>query len=150
MRVLLTAFEPYDTWEQNSSWEALVTFLHHRGLPEGVTTRRYPVDLLQLQARLEKDLAVGFDAIVHMARAKPSHADLFLNTISKEALRFIETVERPTFPRTFETPHPYPPDNCEQGEVIIPGALILKVCFDERSATLGSEDCLQIYDGACM
>ena len=66
---MLTAFEPYDTWEQNSSWEALVTFLHHRGLPEGVTTRRYPVDLLQLQARLEKDLAVGFDAIVHMGQA---------------------------------------------------------------------------------
>ena len=56
LRVLLTAFEPYDTWEQNSSWEALVTFLHHRGIPQGVTTRRYPVDLIQLQSRLREGL----------------------------------------------------------------------------------------------
>ena len=69
LRVLLTAFEHYDTWDQNSSWEALVTFLHHRGLPKGVTTRRYPVDLTQLQSRLEKDLALGFDAVLHFGQA---------------------------------------------------------------------------------
>lgn len=69
MRVLLTAFEPYDTWEQNSSWEALVAFLHHHGLPIGVTTRRYPVDLIQLQSRLEKDLTLGFDAVLHLGQA---------------------------------------------------------------------------------
>lgn len=69
LRVLLTAFEPYDNWEQNSSWEALVTFLHHRGIPKGVTTRRYPVDLAQLQLRLEKDLASGFDAVLHLGQA---------------------------------------------------------------------------------
>lgn len=69
MRVLLTAFEPYDTWEQNSSWEALVAFLHHSGLPTGVTTRRYPVDLNQLQSRLEKDLTLGFDAVLHLGQA---------------------------------------------------------------------------------
>ena len=69
MRVLLTAFEPYDTWEQNSSWEALVAFLHHCGLPMGVTTRRYPVDLIQLQSRLEKDLTLGFDAVLHLGQA---------------------------------------------------------------------------------
>jgi len=69
LRVLLTAFEPYDTWEQNSSWEALVTFLHKSGLPSGVTTRRYPVDLGQLQSRLEKDLALGFDAVLHLGQA---------------------------------------------------------------------------------
>ena len=69
LRVLLTAFEPYDTWEQNSSWEALVAFLHYRGLPNGVTTRRYPVDLTQLQSRLEKDLVIGFDAVLHLGQA---------------------------------------------------------------------------------
>ena len=69
MRVLLTAFEPYDSWDLNSSWEALVTFLHHRGLPPGVITRRYPVDLTQLQTRLEKDLASGFDAVLHLGQA---------------------------------------------------------------------------------
>lgn len=69
MRVLLTAFEPYDIWEQNSSWEALVTYLHNRGNVPGVTTRRYPVDLLKLQSRLEKDLELGFDAILHLGQA---------------------------------------------------------------------------------
>ena len=69
MRVLLTAFEPYDSWDLNSSWEALVTFLHHRGLPSGVITRRYPVDLVELQRRLEKDLATGFDAVLHLGQA---------------------------------------------------------------------------------
>ena len=69
MRVLLTAFEPYDIWEQNSSWEALVTFLHQRGIPSGVTTRRYPVDLDLLQTRLEKDLRLGFDAVLHLGQA---------------------------------------------------------------------------------
>jgi pyroglutamyl-peptidase len=67
--VLLTAFEPYDTWEQNSSWEALVTYLHHRGSVEGVVTRRYPVDLVQMQSRLDKDLSLGFDAILHLGQA---------------------------------------------------------------------------------
>jgi len=69
LRVLLTAFEPYDTWEQNSSWEALVTYLHDRGITPGVTTRRYPVDLPKLQTRLEKDLELGFDAILHLGQA---------------------------------------------------------------------------------
>ena len=69
LRVLLTAFEPYDIWEQNSSWEALVTYLHNRGTVPGVTTRRYPVDLLKLQSRLEKDLELGFDAILHLGQA---------------------------------------------------------------------------------
>ncbi len=69
MRVLLTAFEPYDIWDQNSSWEALVTFLHQRGIPSGVTTRRYPVDLDLLQTRLEKDLGLGFDAVLHLGQA---------------------------------------------------------------------------------
>jgi len=66
---LLSAFEPYDVWEQNSSWEALVTYLHGRGTVPGVTTRRYPVDLEKLQIRLEKDLELGFDAILHLGQA---------------------------------------------------------------------------------
>ena len=72
MRLLLTAFEPYDIWEQNSSWEALVTYLHHHGSVPGITTRRYPVDLEKLQARLEKDLSLGFDAVLHLGQAPGS------------------------------------------------------------------------------
>jgi pyroglutamyl-peptidase len=69
LRILLTAFEPYDVWEQNSSWEALITYLHNRGIVSGVTTRRYPVDLAKLQSRLDKDLTLGFDAILHLGQA---------------------------------------------------------------------------------
>ena len=68
MRILLTAFEPYDIWDQNSSWEALVAFLHHRGTIPGLTTRRYPVDLGLLQERLHKDLSTGYDAVLHLGQ----------------------------------------------------------------------------------
>lgn len=69
LRVLLSAFEPYDVWEQNSSWEALIAYLHHHGIAQGVTTRRYPVDLALLKARLDKDLETGYDAILHLGQA---------------------------------------------------------------------------------
>lgn len=68
LRILLTAFEPYDIWDQNSSWEALVELLHQRGAIPGLTTRRYPVDLDQLQKRLFKDLSAGFDAVLHLGQ----------------------------------------------------------------------------------
>ena len=69
MRVLITAFEPYDVWQQNSSWEALVELLHRRGAMNGVSTRRYPCDLGQLVERLNKDLSAGYDAVLHLGQA---------------------------------------------------------------------------------
>jgi pyroglutamyl-peptidase len=69
LRILLTAFEPYDSWEQNSSWESLVAYLHTNGISPGVTTRRYPVDLASLTSRLEKDLEQGYDAVLHLGQA---------------------------------------------------------------------------------
>lgn len=74
MRILLTAFEPYDHWEQNSSWEALSEWLRVNGVPAGVTTRRYPVDLNKMQERLAKDLLLGFDAILHLGQAPGIHS----------------------------------------------------------------------------
>jgi pyroglutamyl-peptidase len=60
-RVLITAFEPYDRWSENSSWEALVTLTQE--LPESpkVVTRRYPVDFAAAQAKLQEDLAANYD-----------------------------------------------------------------------------------------
>lgn len=69
MRILLTAFEPYDHWEKNSGWETLVAYLSERGAHPKITTRRYPVDLIELQARLEFDLAQGIDAVLHLGQA---------------------------------------------------------------------------------
>jgi pyroglutamyl-peptidase len=69
LKILLTAFEPYDTWSANSSWEALTELLKTRGVPPGVTTRRYPVDLDKLHERLGQDLERGFDAVLHLGQA---------------------------------------------------------------------------------
>lgn len=46
-----------------------MTYLHHHGIAHGVTTRRYPVDLTSLQARLDQDLEKGYDAILHLGQA---------------------------------------------------------------------------------
>lgn len=67
--VLITAFEPYDRWEENSSWLALVELT--RSLPgqPKVVTRRYPVDFELVQARLSDDLAANFDFVLHVGQA---------------------------------------------------------------------------------
>ncbi len=67
--VLITAFEPYDRWPENSSWLALVELT--RGLPAGpkVVTRRYPVDFELARSRLADDLAANYDFAFHLGQA---------------------------------------------------------------------------------
>lgn len=81
MKILVTAFEPYDQWSENSSWEALSEMLKVYGLPEGLTTRRYPVDLERLKERLYKDLELGFDAVLHLGQS-PGSSSIHLETIA--------------------------------------------------------------------
>ncbi len=69
MRVLLTAFEPYDEWSENASWLALVHMLRDRPENIDLVTRRYPVNLAKVQECLNKDLAEDFDAIIHTGQA---------------------------------------------------------------------------------
>lgn len=69
MQVLLTAFEPYDQWSENSSWLALVDLLRARPSDLELITRRYPVDLPELRERLEGDLEKGPDAVLHLGQA---------------------------------------------------------------------------------
>ncbi len=68
-RVLITAFEPYDRWSTNSSWEALVTLT--KELPESpkVVTRRYPVDFAVAQAKLQEDLAANYNYVLLLGQA---------------------------------------------------------------------------------
>jgi pyroglutamyl-peptidase len=67
--VLLTAFEPYDRWSDNSSWLALVE-LTREPLPElKVVTRRYPVDFERVRPRLADDLAANYDYVLHLGQA---------------------------------------------------------------------------------
>ncbi len=69
MRVLLTAFDAYEQWPSNSSWLAMVEYLRTRDSQVDLTTRRYPVDLIKMQAKLYDDLNRGFDAVLHLGQA---------------------------------------------------------------------------------
>jgi pyroglutamyl-peptidase len=81
LKILVSAFEPYDQWSSNSSWDGLTELLRTRGILEGVTTRRYPVDLDQLHSRLSKDLELGFDAVLHLGQA-PGSCAIHLESIA--------------------------------------------------------------------
>src|SRR5690606_8026807 len=69
VRVLLTAFEPYDNWSENSSWLTLVELLKARPAAVELMTRRYPVDLASLQQRLEQDLQKKPDVALHLGQS---------------------------------------------------------------------------------
>jgi pyroglutamyl-peptidase len=81
VRILLTAFEPYDQWSSNSSWETIVELLRVRGTIPNVITRRYPVSLTRFQERLEVDLSRGFDSIIHLGQA-PGISQIHLEAIA--------------------------------------------------------------------
>jgi pyroglutamyl-peptidase len=68
-RVLITAFEPYDRWKANASWLALVELTYNLPTEPAVTTRLYPVDFAQVQARLAKDLEANYDYALHLGQA---------------------------------------------------------------------------------
>ena len=74
MRILLTAFEPYAEWPENSSWLALVELLKNRPSSVDLITRRYPVDLPKLRERLDQDLQHPLDAVIHLGQAPGSPA----------------------------------------------------------------------------
>lgn len=79
-RILITAFEPYDRWKENSSWLALVDLT---GWYEGdleIATRRYPVDLPKLKIQLEEDLARNFDFAIHLGQS-PGAAVIKLESV---------------------------------------------------------------------
>lgn len=66
---LITAFEPYDRWEDNASWEALVEFTSWYGGDVDLTTRRYPVELSAMSQSLRRDLTAGYDFAIHLGQS---------------------------------------------------------------------------------
>jgi len=78
--ILITAFEPYDQWVENSSWLALVDFTRDLKAGQEVTTRLYPVSFDEVCQRLKKDLAANFDYVLHLGQAPG------LSTIRLEAI----------------------------------------------------------------
>ncbi|MDE0866374.1 MAG: pyroglutamyl-peptidase I [Rubripirellula sp.] len=71
-RILITAFEPYDRWPENSSWLALTDLARWYDGDAEITTRRYPVDLTQMSENLRKDLQANFDFAIHLGQAPGS------------------------------------------------------------------------------
>lgn len=73
-RILITAFEPYDIWSENSSWLALVEFAKELPTASKVVTRLYPVNFPSVREQLAKDLADNFDYALHLGQAPGSAA----------------------------------------------------------------------------
>lgn len=80
MRLLITAFDPYDIWTENSSWLALVEFTRQLPSDIKVVTRRYPVDFQALRERLTRDLKENYDFALHLGQA-PGAAAIRLEAI---------------------------------------------------------------------
>lgn len=78
-RVLLTAFEPYDCWTENSSWSTLVDLTRWLEARSTVVTRRYPVDWVAASDRLRKDLLDHYDFAIHLGQS-PGAAVIQLET----------------------------------------------------------------------
>ena len=79
-RILITSFEAYDRWSENSSWLALVEFTKVMEATAEITTRRYPVDFGALREHLTKDLAEDYDYALHLGQA-PGAGHIHLEAI---------------------------------------------------------------------
>jgi pyroglutamyl-peptidase len=66
--VLITAFEPYDHWPENSSWLTMVELTKYLPDQPKVTTRLYPVDFVALREKLAADLSLNFDYALHLGQ----------------------------------------------------------------------------------
>jgi pyroglutamyl-peptidase len=79
-RVLLTAFDAYDTWSSNASWLTLIEITRELPTEPRVVTRRYPVDFEQLPERLEHDIDGSYDYVILLGQA-PGSTEVRLETI---------------------------------------------------------------------
>ncbi|MCE9547062.1 MAG: pyroglutamyl-peptidase I [Planctomycetia bacterium] len=79
-RVLLTAFEPYGLWPDNSSWLTLKELTQDLPVQPQITTRLYPVDFAKVRDRLTQDLARDYDFALHLGQA-PGEAEIRLETV---------------------------------------------------------------------
>lgn len=80
IRVLLTAFEPYDRWPENASWLALIDLTRWYDGAVEIVTRRYPVDLSRMSEKLRADLQEDYDFALHCGQA-PGSSRLRLESI---------------------------------------------------------------------
>ncbi|WP_254507089.1 pyroglutamyl-peptidase I [Anatilimnocola floriformis] len=79
--VLITAFEPYDRWPTNASWEALVALTRELPTSPRVVTRRYPVDFAKTRGKLLEDLSANYDYSIHLGQA-PGSSHIHLEALA--------------------------------------------------------------------
>lgn len=79
--VLITAFEPYDRWSENSSWLTLIELTKELPDTPTITTRLYPVDFGAVRERLAEDLEVNYDFALHLGQA-PGNACIQLESVA--------------------------------------------------------------------
>ncbi|HTN74205.1 MAG TPA: pyroglutamyl-peptidase I [Pirellulaceae bacterium] len=72
IRVLITAFEPYDRWQANSSWLTVIELTKELPTQPAIVTRRYPVDFRAAKTKLSEDLAGNYDYALHLGQAPGS------------------------------------------------------------------------------
>ncbi|MEM6365926.1 MAG: pyroglutamyl-peptidase I [Planctomycetota bacterium] len=80
-KVLLTAFEPYDRWQDNASWLALADLTSWYEGSSELITRRYPVDLTSLSQKLKQDLQQPVDFVV-LCGQSPGSTHLRLENVA--------------------------------------------------------------------
>ncbi len=103
-RVLLTAFEPYDDWQENASWLALVDLTHWYDGPIELVTRRYPVELSEMSNRLRADLQADYDYAIHVGQS-PGATVIQLEAVALN-LRSDGTTIIPDAPEAYRSPLP--------------------------------------------
>lgn len=71
-KVLMTAFDPYGTWQTNASWLTLIELTRELPSRPQLTTRRYAVEFSDVRRRLQKDLEANYDFALHLGQAPGS------------------------------------------------------------------------------
>ena len=69
-RILLTAFAPFGTWQQNASELSLKQLLTRLSNDYEVTARIYPVEFEAARPLLEADLLQNYDLAIHLGQAQ--------------------------------------------------------------------------------
>ncbi|MBI1899893.1 MAG: pyroglutamyl-peptidase I [Planctomycetia bacterium] len=110
-RILITAFEPFDRWQENSSQLCLEQLRSDLGAACDATFRVYPVHFALVRKRLAADLAIGFDVAVHLGQAggRPEVClEAFALNVGGEIGRPPETFRliEPGGPDVYRTPLP--------------------------------------------
>lgn len=80
-KILITAFEPYDDWEENASWLALIELTKNLPPEIRITTRKYPVDFSQIRSLIAADLEDGPELAIHLGQA-PGNSRIALESVA--------------------------------------------------------------------